>query len=189
MDADTDKEWGEDPGWRPSLIGLIPYVGFFLRRRKHDDPITTLRLLYLVFITALATYGFVLSFIAPFRSEHDGLGWAIAIGGLALVNLALVRQVERPLSCESEAALGGSYRTRLFVRLAFAESTALFGFVGAFLINGNWIYFFAVLCSAPAFIRLAPTKAAFIRDQDELTARGCNNSLVAALRSLPPKVK
>jgi F0F1-type ATP synthase membrane subunit c/vacuolar-type H+-ATPase subunit K len=185
---DADAQWGEDPGWRPSLRVLIPYAVFF-QRGKRRDPITTTRILYVTFLMALALYGFVLSFSAPFRSDHDGLGWAIAIGALAFVNLVLVGRVERPLSCESEAALAGSYRTRLFVRLAFAESTALLGFVASFLIDGNWIYFFAVLCSLPAFVRLAPGKAAFIRDQDELTNRGCALSVMEALRATPPKPK
>ena len=188
MDGDTNAEWGEDPGWGPSLIFIIPYAAFFRRRRKRD-PITTVRIMYLAFVTALGWYGFVLGFIAPFRSERNGVGWAIGIGALALANLVVVRSVERPLSCESETALAGSYRTRLFIRLAFAESTALLGFVASFLIDGNWIYFFAVLCSAPAFVRLAPSRTALIREQDELTARGCSHSLVAALRTTPPKGK
>ena len=188
MVSETGEEWGEDPGWRPSLIFVIPYAVFVLRRRERD-PITTVRILYLAFVTALGCYGFVLGFIAPFRSEHNGLAWAIGIGALALANLAIVRRVERPLSCESETALAGSYRTRLFIRLAFAESTALLGFVASFMIDGNWIYFLAVLCSVPAFVRLAPTKAAFIRDQDDLTNRGCAYSLIEAIRRTPPKVK
>jgi F0F1-type ATP synthase membrane subunit c/vacuolar-type H+-ATPase subunit K len=188
MDAYTGEEWGEDPGWRPSLVVLIPY-GFLFRRRTRRDPITTLRILFLAYLMALALYGFVLLFIEPFRSEHYGLGWAIGIGALALANLVLVRQVERLLSCDSEEALAKSYRTRLFIRLAFAESTALLGFVASFLIDGNWIYFFGFLCSLPAFIRLAPTKAAFIRDQDELTNRGCALSLMQAIRRTPPKRK
>jgi F0F1-type ATP synthase membrane subunit c/vacuolar-type H+-ATPase subunit K len=188
MDAETGTQWGGDPGWRPSLFVLIPYAVLFTRRKRRD-PITTLRDLYLTFVSALALFGFVLSFIAPFPSERNGLGWAIGIGALAVVNLVLVGRVEKPLLCESEEALAGSYRTRLFVRLAFGESTALLGFVAAFTIDGNWIYFLAVLCSVPAFLRLAPTKGAFIRDQDELTNRGCSRSLIAALRTTPPKGK
>ena len=188
MNGDNDEQWGDDPGWRPSLRVLFPYAVFFMRRRR-QDPITTLRILYITFVMALALYGFVLTFTAPFRSEHDGLGWAIGIGALALINLVMVGRVERPWSCDSDEALAASYRTRLFVRLAFAESTALLGFVAAFMIDGNWIYFFGVLCSLPAFIRLAPTKAAFIRDQDDLTNRGCAHSLIEAIRSTPPKRK
>jgi hypothetical protein len=136
---------------------------------------------------ALVLYGFVLLFISPFRSEYTGLGWAIGIGTLAALNLVLVRRVERPLSCESDAALATSYRNRMFVQYAFAESTALIGFVAAFTIRGNWIYFFGALCSLPGFIRAAPSPAALIRDQDELTGRGCPRSLLEAIRRTPPK--
>jgi hypothetical protein len=188
MDANADAQWGEDPGWRPSLVVLIPYGIYFTRKRRRD-PITSVRDLYLSFVSALVLSGFVLGYILPFRSHLDGLVWAIGIGVLAVVSLVLVGRLERPLSCESDEALAGSYRTRLFLRLAFAESTALLGFVSAFLIEGNWIYYFAFLCSLPAFLRLAPTQGAFTRDQDELTNRGCARSLVDALRRTPPKPK
>ena len=186
MDGDAGEQWDEDPGWRPSLRFLIPYAVFFLRRTRRD-PITSIRIVYLTFVVALVLYGYVLLFITPFRSEHDGLGWTIGIGALAAVNLVVVRRVERPLSCESDTALAAGYRNRMFVRYAFAESTALLGFVAAFTIQGNWIYFFGALCSLPGFMRAAPSPAALIREQDELTARGCDRSLVAALRRTPPK--
>jgi hypothetical protein len=188
MDDEMGDEWGEDPGWRPSLVALIPYGVFFLRRKRRD-PITTMRDMYLAFVMALVLFGYVLTFLNPFRGEQNGVGWAVGIGALALINLVLVRRVERPLSCESEAALATSYRNRLFVRLAFGESTALLAFVAAFRIDGSWIYFFGALCSLPAFIRLAPSKAAFVRDQDELTNRGCMHSLIEAIRRTPPKRK
>ena len=57
------------------------------------------------------------------------------------------------------------------------------------MIDGNWIYFFGILGSVPAFVRLAPTKAAFIHEQDELTNRGCALSLIEAIRRTPPKRK
>ena len=148
-----------------------------------------LRDLYITFVSALAMFGFVLSFIAPFRGEQNAFGWAVGIGALAAINLVVVGRVERPLSCESEAALAGSYRTRLFVRLAFAESTAPLAFVASFMIEGNWIYFFGALCSLPAFLRLAPSKAALVRDQDELNSRGCALSLIEAIRHTQPKPK
>jgi F0F1-type ATP synthase membrane subunit c/vacuolar-type H+-ATPase subunit K len=188
MDAYGRDEWGDDPGWRPSLRALNPVVAFRVRRAR-TDPITQVRLVYVAFTNALILYGVVLAFDSPFRSHASSVGWPIAIGALALVNLVAVRLVERPLSCESDEALASSYRTRLFVRLAFAESTALLGFVAAFTFQGSWIYFFGVLCSVPAFVRLAPTKAAFVRDQDDLTGRGCALSLVEAIRRTPPKPK
>jgi F0F1-type ATP synthase membrane subunit c/vacuolar-type H+-ATPase subunit K len=190
MDAGTGEQWGDDPGWRPSLRVLIPYAAL-LMRGKRRDPITIVRDLYIAFVSALVMFGFVLSFVAPFRNDHNnGPGWAIGIGALAVINLVVVRRVERPLSCESEAALAESYRNRLFVRLAFAESTALIAFVASFfVIEAGWIYFFGAFCSLPAFVRLAPSKRAFVLDQDELTGRGCALSLLEAIGHFPPKPK
>jgi F0F1-type ATP synthase membrane subunit c/vacuolar-type H+-ATPase subunit K len=187
MDADAHQEWGEDPGWRPTLRVLIPFAPLVFRANRRRDPITILRMMYLTFVLAIILYGFVLTQILSFRSTHNGLAWAIGIGAVALANLVVERRVERPLSCECEAALATTYRSRTFVRIAFAESTALLGFVAAFTINGSWIYFFSALCSAPAFWRAAPTKAALTRDQDELASRGSAHSLVEAIRRRPAK--
>ena len=187
MDAGAHHDWGDDPGWGPSLRALIPFAAVLFRRNRRRDPITIVRMLYLSFVSAIVLYGFVLTQILPFRSTHNGLAWAIAIGAVALANLVVERRVERPLSCESEVTLASTFRTRIFVRIAFAESTALLGFVAAFTINGSWIYVFAALCSAPAFWRAAPTKAALSRDQDELEAQGCAQSLLAAIRRRPAR--
>ena len=92
------------------------------------------------------------------------------------------------LPCESDAALAATYRTRFFLRIAFADTIVLVGFVGAFmrhrqlgLLRRPWSWRF------PRLLRAAPTRSALVQDQDELTARGCNLSLVAALRRTPPK--
>jgi F0F1-type ATP synthase membrane subunit c/vacuolar-type H+-ATPase subunit K len=181
MAGEPGEDWTKDPGWGPSLRTLVPFSGV-RRRRTRADPITATRAMFLAYVNALILFGFVLAFDSPFHSKGRGVGWAVAIAALALCNLVVVKRVERPLSCDSDAALIGSYRTRIFVRLAFAESTALLGFVGSFIVPGTWIYYFAVLCSAPAFARAAPSPAAFVRDQDELNSRGCARSLVAAFR-------
>jgi hypothetical protein len=75
----------------------------------------------------------------------------------------------------------------MFLRIAFAQSIALFGFVFAFTSMSNWLYYFAVVLSLPSLLRAAPTRAALIREQDELTAQGCSHSLIAALRTTLPK--
>ena len=40
--------------------------------------------------------------------------------------------VARPLDCGSDLKLAGTYRTRFFTRVAFAEMPAMFAFVFAF---------------------------------------------------------
>jgi hypothetical protein len=105
----------------------------------------------------------------------------------AIVNRVVLHITEKPLPCENEAVLAVFYRGRMFLRIALANSPALFAFVGAFTFRGSWIYYAGLLISLPALLHAAPTRSALVRDQDELTARGCPLSLVAALRQPPPK--
>ena len=89
---------------------------------------------------------------------------------------------ERPLDCSSDSALVQAYRTRLFLRIAFAESIALFAFVFCFVNGPKWIYYLGAGITSVRMAMYAPTRQALERDQEELAARGCDRSLVAALR-------
>ncbi|SRR5258708_36268299 len=187
MPGEQSEQWDEDPGWRigvRSLVLMIPYVHFIYMRRTSGDTLVNLRSLYLSFLGSLVLYGLVLPFVVPFRGDRATLPWAIALIVLAIATFAFPRVVERPMPCDS---LAGYFRTRFFLRIAFANTTALFGFVFAFTTMSNWMYYLGVLLSIPGFVRAAPTRTALIREQDELTARGCNHSLIAALRSTPPR--
>jgi hypothetical protein len=182
----------EDPGWRLSwsaLIVLIPYLARSYIRRAGGDPLVNLRSVYMTFLGSLVTLGVVLPFILPFAVEGAAVYWALGIGAMAGVIFVVERLFERPLSCDSVDKLAAGFHARMFLRVAFGETTALWGFVAAFLATSSWVYFFSVLCSLPALLRAAPTRAALIREQDELRARGCNQSLIAALRTSPPKPK
>jgi hypothetical protein len=188
MDTDGGTDPSEDPGWRlrsSSLIVLIPYLARFYLRRANGDPLVNLRSVYMSFLGSLFTFGVVIPFVLPFARDRAAVFWAVGIGIMALVMFVVTRRFERPLSCESETKLAGGFRTRMFLRVAFGETTALWGFVAAFLSMSGWVYYFGALCSLPALLRAAPTKAALMHEQDELTARGCNLSLVAALRTTP----
>jgi F0F1-type ATP synthase membrane subunit c/vacuolar-type H+-ATPase subunit K len=188
MPDDADQRWSEDPGWRLNwrlFLLAIPQLQMRYLRRAGGDALVMLRSLYLSFLTSLVLYGVVLAFILPFRGTDAARTWLIVIGVLAIFNALLVPRFERPLSCDSDVTLVEGYRTRFFLRIAFAESIALFGFVAAFTTNSSWVYFAAVFLSVPGFLRAAPTRAALNRDQDELTARGCGRSLVSAFRQRP----
>jgi len=189
MDAETNEEWGEDPGWRlrwSSVVVLIPFTSRFYLRRAGSDPLVNLRSVYLSFPGSLILFGLVIPFVVPFRGDLATLPWALALVAIAVVESVLPRIFERPMPCDS---LAGYFRTRMFLRLAFANSIALFGFVFAFTAMSGWLYYLGLALSIPGHVRAAPTKAALIREQDDLTARGCNKSLVAALRATPPKAK
>jgi len=189
MDAETNEEWGEDPGWRlrwSSVVVLIPFVSRFYLRRAGGDPLVNLRSVYLSFPGSLTFFALVIPFVVPFHADRTTFAWALALVAIAAVDSLLPRLIERPMPCDS---LAGYFRTRMFLRIAFANSIALFGFVFAFTALSGWLYYFGLALSVPGLVRAAPTKAALIREQDELTARGCDHSLVAALRSTPPKRK
>ena len=101
--------------------------------------------------------------------------------GLGVAAGILGRLVERPLVCTDDVSLAGSYRTRFFLRIAFAETAALFGFVGFFIASVWWVYPAGAGIAFIGFARAAPTRTRLRRDQERLSEQGCFRSLVAAL--------
>jgi hypothetical protein len=100
--------------------------------------------------------------------------------------VVVTRLLNPPPNCSSERSLAGWYRSRFFLRLAFAESVALFAFVFTFIGAPVWIYFVGAAFTLWQFwTTAAPTRSALEREQDALNVRGCAISLVAALRSNP----
>jgi hypothetical protein len=192
VDGDTGERWDEDPGWqlRWRTMGvLIPYSHLLYRRRARGDPLVNLRYVWLSFPGSLVTFGLVIPFVLPLHGDSTAVLWVVGIGVLTLVYFAVTPRIGRPLPCDSDHKLATAYRARMFMRIAYAESTALFGFVAAFLTSSGWAYYVCVLFSLPGLMRAAPTNAALIREQDELTARGCDRSLVAAIRRTPTSSK
>jgi len=90
--------------------------------------------------------------------------------------------VERPLICGDDQSLAASYRTRFFLRIAFAGVAALLGFVGFFLTYAWWTYPIGVVITAVGFHRAAPTAVHLAADQDQFSAHGCGRSLLRSLR-------
>ena len=190
MDASSNERWDEDPGWRfslGSLRAMLPILQTRYYRSLGGDQLVIQRTVFSSFVMAFVWFGIIVTLITQFRAESGEYGWMAAIAIIALANLAIARVVERPLSCESDQVLASSFRTRMFVRIAFAESTVLLGFIGSNIAMGASIYYVGVLVSLPGMLRAAPNRAALVRDQDELTGGGCSRSLVAALRQVPPK--
>jgi hypothetical protein len=177
----------EDPGWRPSLRTLLLAMVPGMRSRiAHKDPgLTALRSVFLSFCTVLVVFGIVVPIIIPFTGHgSDAAVWASLLVVLGVIVYAAEPQIEKrsPLKCDN---LAGSYRARFFLRAAFSESLALFGFAWAFVANAAWIYFVGLALTAIGFVRAAPTRAALERDQQQLAAQGCGESLVAALNRPP----
>lgn len=190
---------GEDPGWRPALGQLlwvlVPPVAFYRRQRQLEsgrmDGLIALRTMTLSFALGLVLINFVVYMLdrgGDTGSWSNGAGVALVVTN-GLLDLLVVHFWRRPLDCADDARLAASYRTRFFLRLAFAESAALVGFV-AFLLTGNGLMYplglaFS-LAACPSFL---PTAGRLEREQEELTDNGCARSLVAALRSSGPAVR
>ncbi len=188
----SDPPWGDDPtrdpGWRPVLRQLpfivVPQLSL-ARARRGGHGVMLLRVVYASFVWALLAFGMVLPFVVtPLR--HGYTLTAVLLGASSLICYGVEPRIEKPLRCGSRVELANSYRTRFFLRIAFGEAIALFGFVATF-VDGHLVsYYVGLVLVAPAFVRAAPGVGAFQREQDALTAQGCGESLVAALRSTPP---
>jgi hypothetical protein len=74
------------------------------------------------------------------------------------------------------------------VRVALAETVAMFAFVFSFSGGPTWLYYVGAAFTLIRFwTGIAPTRSALLRDQDELNARGCGLSLIAVLRRGGPQ--
>jgi hypothetical protein len=155
---------------------------------KTSDVVASLRSLTATFAASLVLFGVVLTRL-PNLPNGPVFPWIPILGAIAVYTVVAPRFAERPLTCTSPATLAGAYRTRFFLRLAFAETTALFAFTFTFIGGPVWTY---SLGAAFSLFRMAtnaaPTPASLARDQQKLDAGGCTLSLVAALRgsSSPP---
>lgn len=181
----------DDPGWRGAWRGLAflrVYLLPFSRgggNPSGGDPLVVIRTLFVSFVTFLVVLGILVPFFAPSNVDVSRTLEAVVFAGLVLLGVAgvsTVRFFRATLECSSDGALASSYRTRLFLRIAFAESIALVGFVVTFQ-GVVWAYYLAAAFSVVGFWILAPTARNLARDQDRLTSSGCTRDLVRAIRN------
>ncbi|MCU1380429.1 MAG: hypothetical protein JWN29_3412 [Acidimicrobiales bacterium] len=178
----------DDPGWgspKDVLLGLLPFGPMMRIGRATQRPpdLVTLRAIFLSFITAIVLIGVVVLLLVPgMEPSVSGTTAALTVLALGVAGQVASGLIARPLDCTSPTTLATSYRTRFFLRLAFAESAALMGFVGANLSANLTVYLVGAAITAVGFTRLAPTAANLGRDQEELAGRGCRGSLIAALQ-------
>jgi hypothetical protein len=93
-----------------------------------------LRLLFTSFAMSLVLIGVVvIALTGSGTAEPDRPAASVVAAGVVaygVLSLFAPRVIERPLDCTDETALLSGYRTRLFLRIAFAHAAALVGFVG-----------------------------------------------------------
>lgn len=154
-----------DPGWGPALrrwpMFFLPMPTFtfpVLQRRGVFDGLTAFRILWASFVTPLFVFLLTLAIIRPTVGTPDAghLAVLLALQALALGGVIWARS--RSLDASSEDSLAASYRTQFFVATAFASSTALFGVVGVFLVEGLWPYLEALPLGMAELVLVAPTR-------------------------------
>jgi F0F1-type ATP synthase membrane subunit c/vacuolar-type H+-ATPase subunit K len=163
---------------------LIPGVAIVRAQKTNGtDGLVVLRSLFLSFATAVVLIGGVVLLLGDTKTGGANTGLGIGIV-LVAAGAAFGAQVVagRSLDGSSEQSLGGSYRTRFFLRVALSEAIALVGFVVGISIGPWWAYFVAAPLSLVSLWRIAPTRSNLAADQSELSRAGCGRSLVDVLR-------
>lgn len=180
----------DDPGWprgRSALMFLVPGALHRRTSKAGTDGLFVLRQVTTSFVAAFVLFGVVLPLTKP--RAGSPLPWFAILVVTAIVSVVATRAVDRPLDCSSPTKLAGSYRTRFFLRIAFADTVALFGFTFAFIGGAIWLYFVGAAFTIFRILTgIAPTRSALERDQRVLRAQSCELSLIAALRcgAAPP---
>ncbi len=180
----------DDPGWqldwKSALLTFVPSLAIRRAVRSDRDPLVALRTLFLTFCAAIVAIGVVVVTLGDLTTGSEPTGLSIAIvvvfGGACLLAQHFLA---KPLDCTSAQSLASTYRTRFFLRMAFAESAALVGFVVDIALGPWWVYFIAVIFTAVGFALLAPTRRHLEQDQEALSRNGCMRSLMSALRTPP----
>jgi F0F1-type ATP synthase membrane subunit c/vacuolar-type H+-ATPase subunit K len=185
--ADNPAVPPTDPGWggvKGLLLSLVPVI---VQRKSGGDPLVVLRRVFLSFCTALVLIMVVVAVVVDTDEKRTAdmsvaAGVAItAVTGIAAL-IATRFFADRPLECADAPVLANSYRTRFFMRMAFAETTALLGFVLSFVAQSPLPYVVALPFSSVGFWWAAPTARNLARDQAQLTTSECTCNLLAALR-------
>lgn len=140
-----------------------------------------LRQVFVSFVMALVLVSVVRIVLGEMTDDpQSGLAAGIVVA-VGVVSLVLGGVVKRDLDATSDATLRSSYRTRFFLRLAFAESAALVGFVVSVSIGPLWVLWIGMAFTLVGFVRLAPTTRNIEADQRRLTATGHHRRLFPAL--------
>ena len=174
------------------LTFLLPGYGIASRRRAErfrGDGLIMLRQVILSFCGSLVLFGVVLlsmypSSVPPREPPNTFIIGLLTVGALNVIVVG--RRIERPLDCTDDGKLASTYRTRFFLRIAFAQAAAMFGFVGFFATYAWWPYPVGLAICAIGFVRAAPTRRNLERDQERLAEASCFRPLVRALRSAMP---
>jgi len=131
--------------------------------------ISALRGLFLSFVIAIAMIGLVAMVLGRTRTETGSAPVRLLAGLVSAAGVAALfgpRLFARPLRCTDEADLVASYRSRFFVRIAFAEAPALVAFAATVASGESWLYALGAFFAAVGFAGAAPTATHLAQDQE-----------------------
>ena len=173
-----------DPGWRASLrqMGKNMIPGMALRAQSATDGLVALRGVFLVFVVTPLLMLLVLTFIAPIGDGpmSPWFAWVTVYGVVAVAIVAVRRR--RPLKGTTESELAMSYRSEMFVQVAFSESALLWSFVAVFLTSDVRVYFVGMIACYAGLAMAAPSASNLRARQAQLGPAGFQLSLVRALK-------
>lgn len=168
-----------DPGWGPSRR-LVS--SFFVARDVPRLPIILLRALFLAFVAGLGVFVVIRVLIGSGDGDlQPGTAWAVLIVIAALQTSLVAAHRRRPLIGEEPEDFAAAYRTSVILRLAYAESVALTGFVLSFLTGDPFTFYAGLALSVPAYLLAAPTGGDVARHQEQIADSGFGVDLMAAL--------
>jgi hypothetical protein len=159
--ASSRPHW-QDPGWPPRVwIGLLPFPGRFLVRRRKATTLSALRRVYLGLVAAPVYLLFLLIFLGgsdekASMSAGVAAGVVAVFGAICLLASLRIRGREVPLD---ESKVVGAFRAVFFIRFALADAAVMMGFVMFFLGGRHmWIYLIGFVFGMSGLLALAPTK-------------------------------
>lgn len=189
-----------DPGWSKVLtprvlfgVLLLPFLG--PRRMMAGDTtqsaLLLLRQLFVQFLVGATLMVAVAMLVAPevqaSRSAQTTAAAVLLVFGVACFATGAWIAGRRPYDCSDDEHLLASYRTRFFLRIAFADTVVLSGFIAVMVLGARWLIVAAAVPAIVAFAAVAPSARNLERLQWRLGQGGCGRSLVGALhRTLGP---
>jgi hypothetical protein len=191
--GDNGDEVPVDPGWRDAWHGVLWAPTVFLLswhiRRAKLPQLLVFRRLFVMFGSALLLFGAARAALGSEDrsfSANSAVSWGVVIAVFGLVlQFVVTRFLDPPIPCGEAREVAGAYGTKFFLKVAFANVPALFGFVFSFTTNYWWMYLFGVVPAAVGYTRLAPTRASIEREWRDLELRGCDVNLLAGLMASP----
>ena len=147
-----------DPGWRPALPAVIPFMG---SRLIVGQPfVITLRALWLTFFSAVILIAVVATVLVSSDEPTGSVPVALAaIAVAACVEVGgIVWARRRRAAIDPASNSAGAYRTRLFAQVAFSEVPALVAFLFALIGGRAWIFYVGGAFALIGFAVAAPTR-------------------------------